>query len=114
MGISGFCEISKERVESLVLAFHLSVIFTALSGVLSCTSGPGYHARSPAGMRSGHRILKRFSAAFQFCTGIVHFFAALRSARYNNFRAASSFGNEPRILMIFRSDILSDSTAFVV
>jgi hypothetical protein len=81
-------------VENLVLAFHCSVIFIALFVILPCKSGPGYHARSPAGMRSGHKILKRFSAAFQFCTGIVHFFAALRSARYNNFRTALSFGKK--------------------
>src|SRR5580658_612068 len=104
-------------VESRVLSFQAfprSAIFTALFGVLPCKSAPGFHTRSPAGIRSGHRILNRFIAAFQFCIGIVHFFAAFRSARYNNFRAASSFGNEPRILMILRSDMCSDSTALVV
>jgi hypothetical protein len=102
-------------VESLLLAFHRSVIFTALFAVSSADLWPQIvtHALRLA-CGPGHRMLKWFNAAFQFGIGIVHFFVALRNARYNNFRAASSFGNEPRILMILRSDMFSDSTAFVV
>ena len=92
-----------------LLHFHSS-----LRSFFRGSLAPDCHTRSPAGMRSGHRMLKWFNAAFQFGIGIVHFFTALRNARYNNFRAASSFGNEPRILMILRSDMFSDSTALVV
>lgn len=53
-------------------------------------------------MRSGHKIVKWFSAARQLCTGIVHFFATCRMARNSSLRAASSLGNERRVLMIFR------------
>ena len=92
-----------------------SVISTALfHDILSRKAGADCHARSPAGMRSGQRMLKRFSAAHQSCTGLVHLFEAFFNARYNSFRAASSFGNEPRILMIFRSDMFSDSPVLVV
>src|SRR5690349_4556697 len=70
--------------------------------------------RSGAGIRSGHKILNRFNAAFQLAIGIVHFFAALRKARYSSLSAASSFGNEPRVLMILRNDMFSDSIALVV
>jgi hypothetical protein len=59
-------------------------------------------------------MLKRFRASRQFCTGIVQFFAAFRRAKYTSLNAASSFGNEPRILVIFRSDMFSDSIALVV
>ena len=73
-----------------------------------------FYTFSNFGMRSGHRILNRFTASCQFCMGIVHFFEAFRNARYNNLNAASSFGNEPLILMIFRSDMLRDSITLVV
>ena len=69
---------------------------------------------SGAGIRSGHRILKWFKASRQWWMGIVHFFAAWRSARNSNFIAASSLGNPPRVLMILRSDRFSDSTLLVV
>jgi len=55
---------------------------------------------STAGIRSGHRIVKWFKASRQWWIGIVHFFAACRSARNSNFNAASSLGNPPRVLMI--------------
>jgi hypothetical protein len=54
-------------------------------------------------------MLKRFKAPLQFGTGIVHFLEAFRKAKYNSFIAASSFGNDPRILMILRSDMFNDS-----
>jgi len=44
---------------------------------------------SPFGTRSPGRIAKRCKAAFQFCTGIVHFLAMCSSARYSSLRAAS-------------------------
>ena len=59
---------------------------------------------SKAGIRSGHRIVNWFKAFRQWWMGIVHFFAARRSARNSNFKAASSLGNPPRVLMILRSD----------
>ena len=66
-----------------------SVISTALfHEILSRKAGVDCHARSLAGMRSGQRMLKRVSAA-------------------TNPVPASSFGNEPRILMILRSDMLN-------
>ena len=50
---------------------------------------------SRAGIRSGHRIVKWFKVSRQWWMGIVHFFAAYRSARNSNFNAASSLGNPP-------------------
>jgi hypothetical protein len=41
------------------------------------------------GTRSPSRIAKRCKAAFQFCTGMVHFFAMCSRARYSSFIAAS-------------------------
>ena len=41
------------------------------------------------GTRSPSRIAKRCKAAFQFCTGMVHFFAMCSSARYSSLSAAS-------------------------
>ena len=115
MGISRLLRDSQGDVESLVLAFHSSVISIALfHEILSPKAGADCHARSLAGIRSGQRMLKRFSAAHQSCTGLVHLFEAFFNARYNSLRAASSVGNEPRILMILRSDMLSDSTVLVV
>jgi len=38
-------------------------------------------------MRSGHRIVKWFKASRQWWIGIVHFFAACRTARNSNFSA---------------------------
>ena len=102
-----------EREESLFLAF-LSFHSSAISTACVTHFPTPFYTFSQEGMRSGHRILKRFIASRQFCTGMVHFFEAFRRARYNNLKAASSLGNEPRILMIFRSDMFSDSIAFVV
>ena len=59
-------------------------------------------------------MANRFNASLQFGIGMVHFFAAFPSARYNSFIAASSLGNEPRVLMILRSDLFNDSIALVV
>src|SRR5579864_3311135 len=72
------------------------------------------YAISVLGTRSPSRIAKRCNAAFQFCTGMVHFFAICSRARYSSFMAASGLGNEPRVLITFRSDMFSDSTALVV
>ena len=41
------------------------------------------------GTRSPSRIAKRCKAAFQFCTGIVHFLAMCSKARYSSLTAAS-------------------------
>ena len=80
-----------------------------------CLNGPVHDAiLSRAGIRSGHRIVKWFKASRQWWMGIVHFFAACRSARNSNFNAASWLGNPPRVLMILRSDRFSDSTLLVV
>ena len=72
------------------------------------------HASASCGTRSPSRIAKRCKAAFQFCTGMVHFLAMCSRARYSSFIAASWFGNEPRVLITLRSDMFSDSTALVV
>src|ERR1039457_2791686 len=69
---------------------------------------------SPLGTRSPSRIAKRCKADFQFCTGIVHFLAMCSRARYSSLRAASGLGNDPRVLITFRSDMFSDSIALVV
>src|ERR1035437_2347816 len=79
-----------------------------------CFSAGVNQTRSRAGIGSGQRMLKRFKAPLQFCTGMVHFFEAFRKAKYSSFMAASSFGNDPRILMILRSDMFSDSIVLVV
>ena len=81
--------------------------------LLSCFSAGVNQTRSRAGIRSGQRMLKRFKAPLQFCTGMVHFFEAFRKAKYSSFMAASSFGNDPRILMILRSDMFEDSIVLV-
>src|ERR1051325_10351368 len=72
------------------------------------------HPEMPRGSRSSYRIANRFSAAFQSCTGRVHFLATRSRAKNSSFMAASSFGNEPRVLITFRRLIFSDSTALVV
>ena len=43
-----------------------------------------------------------------------HFAITLRNARYSKFIAASSLGNDPRVLMILCRLMCSDSTALVV
>ena len=55
-----------------------------------------------------------FIARPQFGIGLVHFFCAFRSARYRSLKAASSEGNEARILSVFRRLLLSDSMLLVV
>src|SRR5579871_6042086 len=72
------------------------------------------YASASCGTRSPSRIANRCKAAFQFCTGMVHFWAICSSARNSSFIAASAFGNDPRVLITLRSDMFSDSTAFVV
>ena len=52
-------------------------------------------ANASCGTRSPSRIAKRCNAAFQFCTGMVHFLAICSSARNSNFSAASAVGNDP-------------------
>src|ERR1019366_9339239 len=72
------------------------------------------YANASGGTRSPSRIAKRCKAAFQSCTGIVHFLAICSSARNSNFSAASAVGNDPLVLITLRSDMFSDSMAFVV
>src|ERR1700722_7434079 len=72
------------------------------------------HASASCGTRSPSRIAKRCKAAFQFCTGMVHFFAMCSSAKNSNFNAASGLGNDPRVLITLRSDMFRDSMALVV
>src|SRR6266478_385468 len=59
-------------------------------------------------------IAKRLSAAVQSSTGLVHFFAMLRSAKYSSLTSASSFGNDPRVFVTLRNDMFNDSIALVV
>src|SRR5579872_863857 len=75
---------------------------------------PRTYTISALGTRSPSRIAKRCKAAFQFCTGMVHFFAMCSKARYSSLRAASGLGNDPRVLITFRSDMFNDSIALVV
>src|SRR5437763_5521619 len=86
---------------------------TRLAAVAGPFLGSGY-ASASCGTRSPSRIAKRCKAAFQFCTGIVHFLAICSNARNSSFIAASALGNEPRVLITLRSDMFSDSIAFVV
>src|SRR6266481_8998334 len=72
------------------------------------------YANSAFGTRSPSRIAKRCKAAFQFCTGMVHFLAMCSRARYSSFIAASWLGNDPLVLITLRKLIFSDSTALVV
>jgi hypothetical protein len=81
-------------------------------GLQSVRAVPGY-ARASSGTRSPSRIANRCKAAFQSCTGIVHFLAMCSSAN-SNFSAASGLGNDPRVLITLRSDMFSDSIALVV
>jgi hypothetical protein len=46
--------------------------------------------------------------------GITQFLAAFFKAKYSSLNATSSFGNDARILMIFRKLMFNDSNAFVV
>ena len=66
-----------------------------------------------SGKRVSQSKEKWFSVAFQLGNG-PHFFVTFLRARYNNFRAASSLGNEPRVLMILRKLMWTDSIALVV
>src|SRR5690349_7163844 len=77
-------------------------------------SSPSAHASASCGTRSPSKIAKRCKAAFQFCTGIVHFLAICSNARNSSFIAASALGNEPRVLITLRRDMFSDSMALVV
>src|SRR5215469_10965753 len=65
-----------------------------------------HHTRSlqrlrAASIRSPQSIWKWFSACFQ-CWMESHLALKFRKARYSNFNAASSLGNDPRVLIIFR------------
>src|ERR1019366_160650 len=74
-------------------------------------------ARSGA-IQGGHPFRPENAEAIQGPAPILHrhrpFFEAFRKAKYSSFMAASSFGNDPRILMILRSDMFSDSIVLVV
>jgi hypothetical protein len=65
------------------------------------------------GKRSSYTMAKRLSASFQPRT-VSHFLASFLSARYMTFKAASSLGNAPRVLMALRKLMLSDSMALGV
>ena len=70
--------------------------------------------RADAASRSPNSIANWFSAAVHSRVDRFHPFLMLRSARYSNLVAASSLGNEPRVLMILRSVMCRLSMAFVV
>src|SRR6516164_9658395 len=83
----------------------------AATAPLGC---PKTQTNTPRASRSWYTIANRFSAAFQSCTGRVHFLATRSRPKYSSFRAASSLGNEPRVLITLRRLMFSDSTALVV
>ena len=60
-----------------------------------------------------HPIPRWFSICFHTCT-VSRFFDCLSSARYSSVIAASSEGNDARLLIIFLNDMCSDTTALVV
>jgi hypothetical protein len=84
-----------------------AVCVNSFSGI--CFSG--YSAF--CGKRASHRRAKRLRVSFPFGSK-PHCFETLRSAKYNNFSAASSFGKEPRVLITLRNVMGQDSTALVV
>ena len=66
------------------------------------------------GILPSNIIAKRFIANAQSLIGKFHFPLMLRSAIYISFTTASSFGNEARFFITFRSELLTDSITFVV
>ena len=70
--------LARKRKSSEVWRRSLHPI-SALLPIRSCYAG--YYAGSSFGTRSPSRIAKRCKAAFQFCTGMVHFLAICSNAR---------------------------------
>ncbi len=66
-----------------------------------------------ASIRSPHSSRKRFIDVRQLGAA-RHRFATFCSARYSSFSAASSLGNEARVLITLRSVMFRDSTMLVV
>ena len=70
--------------------------------------------RHHRGSLSGNMMEKRFKAAGQSMIGMVHFLLMFFIAQYINFMAAMSLGNDPLVLVTFRSEKFKDSMALVV
>ena len=88
-----------------------TVVSTILCKRIFSAMFSGYNAF--CGKRASHRMAKRLRASFQFGSK-PHFFETFRKAKYSNFMAASSVGNDPRVLMTLRNVMCRDSTALVV
>ena len=103
---------------------------TSTANAWSFTSGEARAARTvtscSARSCSMHCASTGAGCGASLPTGLVQGFAPVmnrhrpllgrlpHSARYSSFNAASSLGNPPRVLMILRSDLFSDSTLLVV
>jgi hypothetical protein len=82
------CEISKAAWKRWEACRSLSIVSTRRH-FHNARFMPETYTISAWGTRSPSRIAKRCNAAFQFCTGIVHFLAICSKARYSSFKAAS-------------------------
>lgn len=67
-----------------------------------------------AGILFSNKMEKPFRDDFQSLMGMVHFLAMSLKAKYKSRNIASSFGNEARFFVTFRSGLFKDSMALVV